>query len=105
MNDDPEDNNLDRLFAAARKAEFYNTAREYGFETRVLARISVIGEGRKGGSSFLFWSWRLMPFFASLAICLAIWFSFFEPSHSSDLIAGAGVGYEDAIIVASLAGE
>ncbi|MGC2062417.1 MAG: hypothetical protein WA610_05515 [Thermodesulfovibrionales bacterium] len=102
MNDDPEDNKLDRLFAAARTAEFYNTNQEYGFETRVLARIS---EGRKEGRSFLVWSWRLMPFFASLAICLAIWFSFFEPSHASELIAGAGVGYEDAMIVASLAGE
>jgi hypothetical protein len=54
---------------------------------------------------FLFWAWRLMPFFAVVAICLAIWLSFFEPSRASDLIAGPGSGYEDAVVVAYLAGE
>ena len=102
MKADPEDNNLDRLFAAARKAELYKKEREFGFETRVLARIR---EKRVENGPFLFWSWRLMPFFVSVVICLAIWLSFFEPSRASDLIAGAGSGYEDAVVVAYLAGE
>lgn len=102
MKADPKDNNLDRLFAAARRAELYKTEGEYGFETRVLARIRA---DRTENRSFLLWAWRLMPFFASVVICLAIWLSFFEPSHASDLIAGAGSGYEDAVVVSSLAGE
>jgi len=102
MKADPEDNNLDRLFADARKAELYKTEREYGFETRVLARIMT---DRKQNRSFLFWAWRLMPFFVSVVICLAMWLSFFEPFHASDLIAGAGSGYEDAMVVSYLAGE
>ena len=102
MKTDPEDNDLDRLFAAARKAELYKTEREYGFETRVFARIR---EKRMENRPFLFWAWRLMPFFALVVICLAIWLSFFEPSHASELIAGAGSGYEDAVVVSYLAGE
>ena len=102
MKANPEDNDLDRLFAAARKAELYKTEREFGFETRVLARIQA---KRTENKTFLFWAWRLMPFFVSVVICLAIWLSFFKPSHASDLIAGAGSGYEDAVAVAYLAGE
>ena len=102
MKTDPEDNNFERLFAAARKAELYKTELEYGFETRVLSRIRA---NRTENRSFLLWAWRLMPFFASIVICLALWISFFEPSHSSDLIAGAGSGYEDAVVVSYLAGE
>lgn len=102
MKADPEDNNLDRLFAVARKAELYKKEREYGFETRVLSRIRA---NRTENRSFLLWAWRLMPFFASVVICLAIWISFFEPTHASDLIAGAGSGYEDAVVVSCLAGE
>jgi len=102
MKANPEDNDLDRLFAAARKAELYKTEREYGFETRVLARIRA---KRTENRLFLFWSWRLMPFFALVVICLAIWLSFFEASHASDLLAGSESGYEDAVAVAYLAGE
>ncbi len=102
MKADPKDDKLDRLFASARKAELYKAEREYGFETRVLARIRA---DRTEKRLFLFWTWRLMPFFAAVAICLAIWISSFERSHASDLIAGAGSGYEDAVVVAYLAGE
>lgn len=102
MKADKEENDLDRLFAVARKAELYKTEREFGFETRVLARIRA---KRTEKRSFLFWAWRLMPLFVSVVICLVIWLSFFETSHVSDLIAGADNGYEDAVAVAYLAGE
>ena len=102
MRTDPKDDNLDNLFAAARKAELYEEKRECGFEARVRARIL---KERKENRLFLFWAWRLIPFFASVLLCLAIWISFSEPSYGSDLIAGAGIGNEDAMIVAYLAGE
>ena len=102
MRADPKDDNLDDLFAAARKAELYKEKREYGFETRVIARIL---EKRRENSLFLLWAWRLMPFFASIVICLALWISSFEPPHAADLISGAGIGNDDAVIVTYLAGE
>ncbi len=102
MSTDPKDDKLDDLFAAARKAELYKKQKEYGFETRVLARIR---ERRGQEKSFLFWAWRLVPFFAFVLVCTAIWISFSESSYGSDLIAGAGIGNEDAVIVTYLAGE
>ena len=102
MKGEPEDDNLDKLFAAAREAELYDKGSEYGFETRVLARIRA---NRTENRSFLFWAWRLMPFFALVVICLTIWISFLKPSQSSVLIAEAGSSYEDAVVVSYLAGE
>ncbi len=102
MDRDPKDDKLDELFAAASKAELYERSREYGFERRVLARIQT---SRNEGKSFGFWAWRLMPFFASILLCLAGWMYVYEPSHAADLISGAGIGNDDAIIVSYLAGE
>ncbi len=102
MKAEPEDDKLDKLFAAARKAELYDKGTEYGFETRVLARIRA---DRAEDKSFLFWAWRLMPFFVLVVMCLTIWISFLKPSHSSVLIAEAGSGYDDAVVVSYLAGE
>ncbi len=102
MRADPQDDDLDDLFAAARNAELYSEAREYGFEARVLARIA---KRRDENRSFLFWAWRLMPFFISILICLAVWISFFRPSRAADLIAGARIGSEDAMVVTYLAGD
>lgn len=62
--DDP----LDKLFASAR-AEPLDTGRaEFGFETRVLARIR---EERTG--SWFSWAWRLCPYFAALALAAGAW--------------------------------
>ncbi len=102
MRADPKDDMLDKLFASARKAELYEQKKEYGFETRVLARIR---KRRRETRSFLYWAWRLMPFFASLLLCLTIWISLFEPSYAGDLVSGAGIVNDDAVIVTYLAGE
>ena len=39
MESDRGDDRIERLFAAARKSQPYNTNLEYGFETRVMAKI------------------------------------------------------------------
>jgi len=52
MRNDLNDEKLDRLFAAARKAVHYREGIEYGFENRVMARIRAEGERQ---SSFLLW--------------------------------------------------
>jgi hypothetical protein len=67
MNDDL-DPRLDALFAAARRATPETSRLEYGFETRLTARL----RGENGASLFA-WAWRLCPFFAALALAVAWW--------------------------------
>ena len=66
MNDnDPQ---LEALFAAARANEPDTSRLEYGFETRLAARLR-----EENGASFFSWAWRLCPFFAALALAVAWW--------------------------------
>ena len=67
MNDN-HDPQLEALFAAAR-ADAPDTSRlEYGFETRLAARLR-----EENGDSIFAWAWRLCPFFAALALAVAWW--------------------------------
>ncbi len=67
MNDN-DNSQLDTLFAAAR-AQTPDTSRlEYGFETRLAARLRA-----EQGASLFAWAWRLCPFFAALALAVAWW--------------------------------
>jgi hypothetical protein len=102
MENNPKDKELDRLFAAARKAELYDENREHGFETRVMAKIRARREGKM---PFLIWAWRLIPVFVSLVILLGIWISVYEPAHLTDLSEVTRIGNEDTMLVAYLAGE
>jgi hypothetical protein len=66
-NPDPE---LDSLFALARQRRADTSAIEYGFETRVMARLRA----EKGvGSIWAMVSWRMMPFFAACVLALTVW--------------------------------
>jgi hypothetical protein len=67
MNDN-HDSQLDALFAAARAEEPDTSRLEYGFETRLAARLR-----EENGASLFAWAWRLCPFFAALAIAVAWW--------------------------------
>ena len=67
MNNDPEEK-LSALFAAAR-ADERNTSRvEFGFETRLAARLR-----EESGGSLSAWAWKLCPFFAALALAVSWW--------------------------------
>jgi hypothetical protein len=59
---------LDKLFAAARQATPDTTRAEFGFETRLLARL-------RSGRSAPAWQfvWRLVPVFAMVVIAVAVW--------------------------------
>lgn len=62
------DEKLNALFRAAR-AEVPDTSRaEFGFETRLMARIK-----EERSSSVFAWAWRLAPFFAALAMAAGYW--------------------------------
>jgi len=64
------DSNLDPLFALARAGRPGTDRAEYGFETRLLARLR---ESRQGPSSWAVVSWRMIPIFGLLVIGLVLW--------------------------------
>ena len=75
MNDAPSDRQpdpLDALFAAAREQKPDTSRAEYGFETRLMARLRE----RRQPDAISVWSvvsWRLAPFFAVCVVALALW--------------------------------
>ena len=102
METDSNDEKLDRLFASARKAKLYKTDMEYGFETRIVARIRAERERQR---LFLLWVWRLIPVFVSIVIFLGIWIYSSRYSHMTDLSAIIGIGNEETTMVTFLTGE
>ena len=70
MNDPQSDAQLDSLFAQARARRADTSAIEYGFETRVMARVRA---EKQPGSIWAMVSWRMMPFFAACVLGLVVW--------------------------------
>jgi hypothetical protein len=102
METDPNEEKIERLFAAARQAEPYKAAIEYGFETRLMAKIR---SERERQMPFFLWAWRLIPVFVSIVIFLGIWTYESRYSHMTDLSAITGIGNEETTMVAFLTGE
>jgi hypothetical protein len=102
MESDPIEKKFDRLFAAARKAQFYSSESEYGFESRVMERIR---EKREGQRCFLLWAWRLIPVFVSLVVFMGLWVYASESRSTIDLSAITKIGSEEATLTAFLTGE
>ena len=102
MDTDSNDNGLERLFAAARKARHYKPDMEYGFETRVIAKIRA---KREGQAAFLLWTWRLIPVFVSFVILMGIWIYATESYSMVDLSAITKIGNEEAMLTAFLTGQ
>jgi len=67
MNDD-FDQKLEALLAAARTTPPDTSRAEYGFDTRLAARLRAENAG-----SLFAWAWRLCPFFAALALAVGWW--------------------------------
>jgi hypothetical protein len=102
MGTDTNEDKLDGLFVAARKAEPYKKEIEYGFEARLMAKIRA---KRERQMPFSLWAWRLIPVFASIVIFLGIWTYSSRYSHMIDLSAITGIGNEETTMVAFLTGE
>jgi hypothetical protein len=82
---------LDEVFRAARQAPPDTGQREFGFETRLLARL------RAERTTALPWAamvWRLVPAFAAVVVALGVW-----------AYASAPVATLDAALMAQGAGE
>jgi hypothetical protein len=70
MNEENYDSRLDALFAQARARRPDTSRAEYGFETRLLARLRA---ERETSSIWATVSWRLAPLFAACVMALAVW--------------------------------
>ena len=62
------DHQLDALLRAAREQPLETSRAEFGFETRLMARLR---EERRGSVNA--WAWKLAPFFAALALAAGLW--------------------------------
>ena len=102
MENDRYDDILERLFVEARKSHSYNANLEYGFETRVMAKIN---EQRRGQSIFFSWAWRLIPAFVSAVLILGAWAYASEQGQLIGLSSITGINNEETMLVASLTGE
>lgn len=85
MNPDP----LNALFCTVREDAPDTSRAEYGFETRVMARIR--SEHRV---SWQGWAWRLCPFFTALAVAAGAWL------YSNRELAPSSESFYDAVKLA-----
>jgi len=93
------DEQLNDLFKTARDAKADTSRAEYGFETRLLARIRA---GRESASIFG-WAWRLSPYFAGIVAALGTW-AYCSPAQI-DLQAIATNGADDLQVVEFFTGD
>src|SRR5690349_5921344 len=98
---DKYDELLDKLFLAARSRKPDTAAIEAHFETRLLARIE---EQRTSQASWPVWTWRLIPWFVTIAVIVGIGSIVYDPTRSSDLFATLTNGYEEYLTTSLLAG-
>ena len=96
------DDQLDSLFRAARAAKPDTSPLEYGFETRLLARLRA---ERQRGAPWWVWSWRLVPVFASVVIGLGVWSFAGNGSSPADLHAAIAGNTDEEWMVSYLTGE
>ena len=95
------DDRLDRLFAAAREAEPDTARIEYGFETRLLARLRA---EREEPALWAAWTWRLIPAFAAVVVALGIW-NYAAPVAETPDLTAALAGSSEREMVAYFTGE
>ncbi len=98
---DKHDELVDKLFAAARARKPDTAAIEAHFETRLLARLE---EQQSSQTLWLAWTWRLIPWFATIVVIVGIGSVIYDPMRSSDLFAQFTNGYEEYLTTSLLAG-
>jgi hypothetical protein len=96
------DEQLDRLFLAARSRKPDTAAVEEYFETRLMAKIE---ERQSRQPLWNAWSWRLVPWFATVVIIIGIVSAIYNPLRSSDLFAFLDNGDEEFMTASLLAGD
>ena len=100
MNDNI-DEKLNALLAAARTMPPDTSRVEFGFETRLAARLRAESAG-----SLSAWAWRLGPFFAALALATAWWSQTAERTEPiAPLAAEAAPTNDDKLLLAYMTGQ
>ena len=100
MNDDAEEE-LNALFAAVRAGERDTSRAEFGFETRLAARLR-----EEGGGSLSAWAWKLCPFFAALALA-AMWWGHvnLRAAAAAEIVVDATQGNAEQVLLTYMTGE
>ena len=100
MNNNTEET-LSALFAAARADERDTSRAEFGFETRLAARLR-----EEGGGSLAAWAWKLCPFFAALALAVAWWGQVnLRAEATAEIVTEATQPNEEQVLFAYMTGE
>lgn len=86
------DEQLDKLWAAARRAAPDSARVEFGFEARLLARLRARPE------PWWRWGWRLLPGLAALVVALGVW-------HLAATANEWPVAADDAVLLSYLTGD
>jgi hypothetical protein len=96
------DSNFDRLLRAAGQQAPDTSRLEFGFETRLMARLR-----EERSTSVFTWAWRLAPFFGALAIAAGLWSRSATAAADSlgSLVVEASRGHQNATLVSFLTGE
>jgi anti-sigma-K factor RskA len=89
---DERDQELDALFALARRETPYTEAMEAHFEARFIARLN---ERKNQMAPWQQLIWRMIPAFAAIAVVMLICSITINPDRSSDPFAAITNGYED----------
>lgn len=91
---------LDKLFKAARQAPVDTARVEFGFETRLLARLRA---DRSAVTPWYSFAWKLSPVFAAIVLALGVWnFVVTQPSDLHAAIAGRS---DEAVMMGYLVGD
>ena len=93
---------LHKLFSRARSTKTDTSRVEYGFETRLLARIRA---GRQADVPWFAFAWRLMPVFAAIVVVLGVWNYADIASDAADLRTVITDESDEALLASYLAGE
>jgi hypothetical protein len=92
--------NLDNLFKAARAARPDTARVEYGFETRLLARLRA---ERTQAVPWLAFTWKLMPVFAAIVVALGVWNFTGDGTGATDL--RSAIAGDESSLALHLTGE
>ena len=100
MNDNP-DPQLDAFFHAIRTAAPDTARAEFGFETRLMARLR-----EERGTGIFAWAWKLTPFFAAIALAAGWWgrLSIAQVETTASAVAEVALKGDDYALVSFVTG-
>jgi hypothetical protein len=93
------DEKLDNLFATAREVKPDTTRPEYGFETRLTARLRA---ERLHAVPWYAFAWKLVPAFTAVVLALGVWT--FIDSNTGDLQSAITGDHDETSLAAFFTG-